>query len=74
MNNAGAMRWLTKPIDRARLSTTLESFTRADGPRDVLVIEDEPSVRELVRRTLAADGWRVRETDHGSGAPLRWWW
>ena len=34
-----------------------------DGPRSVLVVEDDPAVREVLRRTLAGRGFRVFEAD-----------
>jgi Response regulator containing CheY-like receiver, AAA-type ATPase, and DNA-binding domains len=31
----------------------------------VLVIEDEPSIRQMVRRVLEKEGWVVREAENG---------
>lgn len=47
------------------LSTPLSQF--ADGGRQctVLIIEDEPVVRHLVRRTLEAVGYQVLEAEDG---------
>jgi signal transduction histidine kinase/DNA-binding response OmpR family regulator/HAMP domain-containing protein len=60
----GATDYITKPIDWGRLSTVLHGLgaSRSDP---VLVIEDDPSSRELARRTLTRDGWEVLEADNG---------
>jgi CheY-like chemotaxis protein len=31
----------------------------------VLVVEDEPSIRQMVRRVLEKEGWAVREAENG---------
>jgi PAS domain S-box-containing protein len=41
---------------------------REDGRGCVLVVEDEPSVRRLVRRTLERRGYRVLEAENGEHA------
>jgi len=58
----GASDYLTKPIDRARLLSVLERYRR-DLP--VLVVDDDASVRQLLRRTLEADGYAVVEAQNG---------
>ncbi len=63
----GASDYLTKPVDFERLSATLHRLDRrtqcpGDPPADggyVLVVEDDPVLRELERRTLEKAGWRV---------------
>src|SRR5439155_19597623 len=34
-------------------------------PCQVLVVEDEPSIRQMVRRVLEKEGWTVREAENG---------
>jgi PAS domain S-box-containing protein len=57
----------------------VEEATEAAGPvrvqlsqgsasETVLLVEDEESVRQLVRETLEAKGYRVLEADHGAAA------
>ena len=60
----GASEYLTKPIDRDRLRQVLARY-RKDAPGDVLVVEDDPATRELLRRILEAEGWTVREAENG---------
>jgi CheY-like chemotaxis protein len=61
----GATDYLTKPVDRDRLVTVLNRFRgrRAAGP--VLIIEDDPATREIIRRALQAEGWPVHEAENG---------
>ena len=64
----GAAEYMQKPIDRERLLATLARW-RSESEEDVvLIVEDEPDVRELMRRTLEGDGWTVREAANGREA------
>jgi CheY-like chemotaxis protein len=61
----GASEYLTKPIDRDRLAAILARYSRAGGPRRVLVVEDDESARTLIRRALEDEGWEVDEAENG---------
>ncbi len=66
----GAADYITKPVDRERLVSSLRRL-RDDGttgPRPVLVVEDDPATREVIRRALERDGWLVREATNGREA------
>ena len=58
----GATEYLTKPLDRERLLAALRKH-RQDLP--VLVVDDDPAIRELLRRQLEGDGYRVVEAENG---------
>ena len=63
----GASDFLTKPIDRERLHSVLaRHLKRVEGP--VLIVEDDPATRELLRRTLEGHGHTVREAANGRSA------
>ena len=60
----GAADYLTKPIDWQRLGAILRKYLSAE--RDtVLVIDDHPGNREVVRRHLERDGWKTTEAADG---------
>jgi signal transduction histidine kinase/CheY-like chemotaxis protein len=61
----GASDYLTKPFDRQKLVTTLRRFRREGKERPVLVVEDDASTREVIKRALERDGWSVNEADNG---------
>jgi signal transduction histidine kinase/CheY-like chemotaxis protein len=63
----GAADFLPKPIDRDRLVGTLRKFRVTQGA-SVLVVEDDPSIREMVRRSLQQEGWAVAEAENGKVA------
>jgi CheY-like chemotaxis protein len=42
--------------------------SHSGGSETVLLVEDEESVRQLVRETLEAKGYKVLEADHGEAA------
>jgi len=64
----GAADYLTKPFDREKLVQTLRRFRQGSSPRPVLVVEDDPATRDVVRRALERDGWIVFEADNGRSA------
>ena len=64
----GAVEYLTKPIDRERLHAVLQNYRHARPAGPVLVVEDDESARELLRRVLKKDGWEVMEAENGAVA------
>jgi PAS domain S-box-containing protein len=60
----GASDYLLKPIDRERLAAVLHEQLGQPGGA-VLVVDDDPATRELIRRTLEGAGYPVREAEHG---------
>jgi PAS domain S-box-containing protein len=61
----GASDYVTKPIDRDRLSAILKKYTRDDEERRVLVVEDDPATRTMLRRVLEKEDWHVIEAENG---------
>jgi CheY-like chemotaxis protein len=67
----GAADYLIKPIDADALLQALGRFL-PDGRRaEVLVVDDDPATREMLRRTLAKRGWTVAEAADGREALTR---
>jgi hypothetical protein len=60
----GAAEVLTKPIDRAQLTALLGRIGGADVGR-ALVVDDLEENRDLLRRMLEQEDWRVREAENG---------
>ena len=58
----GASDYLTKPIDRERLVTVLKQHRR---DRPVLVVDDDLTLRQLLRRMLEPEGYVVVEAENG---------
>ena len=61
----GAVEYLMKPFDQSQLVSTLRSVCEEGEPRDVLIIDDDKSARELSRRILSKLGWRIFEAADG---------
>jgi signal transduction histidine kinase/DNA-binding response OmpR family regulator len=63
----GAADYLTKPIDRDRLAAVLLRY-RDNATTTALVVEDDSAAREVMRRLLESEGWRVLEACNGHEA------
>lgn len=61
----GAAEYLTKPIERERLVDVVQRLNRATGTQPVLVVEDDPTTRAMMRRLLEKEGWEVQEAANG---------
>ena len=59
----GATDYIVKPIDWDRLGHILRQHTGGESP--ILVVDDDAAVREIARRTLEQDGWKVMEAANG---------
>jgi CheY-like chemotaxis protein len=64
----GAADYMTKPFDRDRLRVVLARHRGLGAGRSVLIVEDDPDTRASLRRALTAEGWLVREAEHGRAA------
>ncbi|MGB8630300.1 MAG: response regulator, partial [Xanthobacteraceae bacterium] len=62
----GASGYLTKPVDRAQLAQLLDRF-KTTAPR-ALVVEDNLTDREMMRRLLVGEGWAVTAAGNGREA------
>jgi hypothetical protein len=61
----GASDYLTKPIQRERLLAVLDKYRRHPQPGPVLVVEDDPDTREILRRLLEKEGCQVIAAANG---------
>jgi DNA-binding response OmpR family regulator len=64
----GAADYLTKPIDPDALLGILGRFHADDGQIPVMVVDDDPMTREMLRRILTKRGWSVTEAADGTDA------
>ena len=65
----GAADHVDKPVRWDKLRSVMERFRDAEG--DVLVVDDDPSVRERLRATLLRQGWSVVEAVDGRDALVK---
>ena len=64
----GAADFVTKPFDREVLIRAVNRHRRGDGSAQVLVVDDDPRSRDMLRRTLQKEGWTVVEAVNGREA------
>ncbi len=61
----GAADFLVKPVDRAVLARTIARHCLPGAVKSALVVEDDPATRDLLRRGLESEGWKVSEGANG---------
>jgi signal transduction histidine kinase/DNA-binding response OmpR family regulator len=61
----GASDYMTKPVDRERLSLVLEKYRCVSMSCKVLLVEDDEPTREMMSRMLKEYGWQVTEAQNG---------
>jgi CheY-like chemotaxis protein len=61
----GATDYITKPVDRARLRSTLTRYHTQGARSLALLVEDDQATREVMLRTLERASWRVKEAGNG---------
>jgi CheY-like chemotaxis protein len=64
----GAVDYLTKPVDWTHLAGVVHRLRAAGATEPVLVVDDDPVMRDLVRRALEKEGVPVAEAEHGRAA------
>jgi signal transduction histidine kinase/CheY-like chemotaxis protein len=67
----GASEYMTKPIDRNRLIGLIQKFAPGGANAPVLIVDDDPDVRALVKSTIEDVGMRTAEADNGKAA-MEW--
>lgn len=63
----GAADYLTKPVERERLTAVLMRYRKVQ-PNEALIVEDDQSSREMMCRLLENEGWRIKEAANGREA------
>jgi len=61
----GAAEYLTKPVDRQRLLAVLSKYIGGVGVGTELVIDDDESTRQMIRRLLEREHYSVMEAENG---------
>ncbi len=61
----GAADYLTKPIDRVRLASVLRRYRSDRSRQPALVVDDDPTARQMLRQMLERDGLSVVEAENG---------
>jgi signal transduction histidine kinase/CheY-like chemotaxis protein len=64
----GAADYVTKPVNRRRLSRILKRYSCASPPCPILVVEDDPATRASMRNMLERQSCRVTEAENGEVA------
>jgi PAS domain S-box-containing protein len=61
----GASEYLVKPVDWQLLAEKMNQYRIKGSPPRVLIVEDDPASRDMLRRVLEKQGWSVIEAANG---------
>jgi PAS domain S-box-containing protein len=61
----GASEFLTKPINQKELLSTIAKHIRDNAPARILIVEDDPATRKIVRHAIDEKKWAVAEAENG---------
>ncbi|QPJ64392.1 MAG: response regulator [Candidatus Nitrohelix vancouverensis] len=64
----GASEYIVKPIEKERLEYLLNKYCGADKENSILVVDDDPSARTVLRRRLEEKSCTVSEAENGEAA------
>ncbi len=63
----GATDYLVKPVNRTRLVTLLRRYVKHNDAA-VLIVDDDPTIRRALSKSLRREGWRTRQAANGAEA------
>ena len=61
----GATDFLVKPIERRRLLGCINKYRKHESTGTLLVVDDEPDLRNMVRRSVEREGWHALGAENG---------
>lgn len=64
----GVNDYLIKPVPRPQLLSMVHKVIQAHSNRPILIVDDDPEIREVMRMVLEDEGFRVLEAIHGEDA------
>jgi CheY-like chemotaxis protein len=67
----GASEFMTKPLDRTKLLALVRKLVPTGESSTVLIVDDDPDVRAIVKATIEGNGMRAAEAANGRIA-LEW--
>ncbi|ELS02569.1 signal transduction histidine kinase [Xenococcus sp. PCC 7305] len=64
----GAVDYILKPISKNILREVLDGYRSGSTSNRILIVEDNPDIRQMLRRQLENNSWEVIEAEHGCQA------
>ena len=61
----GATDYLTKPVDWGRLSEILKNHEIESGSQSILIVEDDETTRDMLKKSLENNEYKVRTAHNG---------
>jgi PAS domain S-box-containing protein len=64
----GAAEYLIKPVNKEKILQILEKLKHRITHEYVLIVDDDPDLRDIATRTIEKEGWRVQTAENGERA------
>jgi PAS domain S-box-containing protein len=61
----GATEYLIKPVSKEKILEVLEKFKHTRPREYIMVVDDDPDLREMASRAMGKAGWKVQTADNG---------
>ena len=61
----GATDYMTKPVDWGRLSEILKNHEIESGSQSILIVEDDETTRDMLKKSLENNEYKVRTANNG---------
>ncbi len=64
----GATEYLIKPVNKEKILQILEKLKHRISHEYVLIVDDDPDLRDIATRTIEKEGWGVQTAENGKRA------
>lgn len=61
----GATEYLIKPVSKEEILQVLEKFRHRINSGYILIVDDDPDLRDIATRTIEKEGWSVQSAENG---------
>ena len=64
----GASDYLIKPVSKEKILQVIEKYKHRASREYILIVDDDPDLRNMASRAIEKVGWNVRTADNGKSA------
>lgn len=64
----GATEYINKSVDRNVLISIINDLAQTGSTDEILIVDDDPKARQLIKGMLKKEAWKIAEAEHGKQA------